>query len=105
MTRNERKAMWEERVRAFQHSGQSVKQWCAENQVQVNNMYLWIKKCNKPITSVSTSSDWMMVDMKQQPKEAPSQLTLKVGCVTIEVPRNFDQELLVEVIQVLQSRC
>ena len=105
MTRNERKTMWEERVRTFQNSGQTVKQWCAENQVQVNNMYLWIKKCKNPISSVETFSKWMMVDMKQQPKEAPSQLTLKVGCVTIEVPLNFNEELLVEVIQVLQSRC
>ena len=45
MTRNERQAMWQERIDAFKASEESsVSAWCAANDIPVQSMYVWLKK-------------------------------------------------------------
>lgn len=45
MTRNERQAMWQERIDAFMESDEaSFSAWCAVNDITVQSMYVWLKK-------------------------------------------------------------
>ena len=102
MTRNERQAMWQERIDAFKASEESsVTAWCAANDIPVQSMYAWLKKDRLKQLSPGTSTQWVMLESLET--NPATHLTLKLGAVSIEVKQGFNPILLSEVLQVLQA--
>lgn len=44
MKKDEKLALWSERIHDFQTSGQSCKAWCQENQIPVSTMGYWMRR-------------------------------------------------------------
>ena len=44
MKKEEKLALWSERIHTFQASGQSCKTWCLENKIPVSTMGYWMRR-------------------------------------------------------------
>jgi len=44
MTRAERQKEWENRITQYRDSGESVKEWCAANNVKADRLWYWLRK-------------------------------------------------------------
>jgi len=93
-----RKVTWEHRIVAYKASGQSARRWCAENGVNVTQLYYWLKKESTPAEHV-----WLPVEIKGPATE--SAMTIRVGEVTVEVKPGFDPDLLLRVVKTLGALC
>jgi len=93
-----RKVTWEHRMAAYKSSGQSARRWCAENGVNVTQLYYWLKKESTPAEQA-----WLPVEIKGPATE--SAMTIRVGEVTVEVKPGFDPDLLLRVVKTLGALC
>ena len=104
MTRDERRAMWQARIEAFKASGESsVTAWCATNDISVQSMYTWLKKEWQKTDTACTTPQWVSFDTLTSKTGMPTQLTLEIGIVSIQIEEGFNPTLLGEVLQVLQT--
>ena len=53
---------WASLIKARQSSGQTVKEWCADNDVSINAYYYWLRKLRKAA-----------IDLAKDPLENPAQ--------------------------------
>lgn len=59
MSLDERKAMWQQRIEAFQLSGESnIKAWCQKHEVDSKGMYRWMSKLKLESTSTDAATQW-----------------------------------------------
>lgn len=93
-----RKVTWEHRMTAYKSSGQSARRWCAENGVNVTQLYYWLKKESTPAEQA-----WLPVEIKEPATE--SAIKIRVGEVMVEVKSGFDPDLLLKVVKVLGALC
>lgn len=54
MKKDEKLALWSERIHDFQTSGQSYKAWCPENQIPVSTMGYWMRRLRNTESSCKT---------------------------------------------------
>jgi len=97
MTREERRALWAQRVAEQQVSGASAAAWCAQWDVPLPAFYLWRRRVLG--AAAATVPQWAAVG-----SPATSGLTLRVGALTIEVVAGFDPQLLADVLAVVAGR-
>lgn len=116
MNKIERLNEWKARIEAFKESGQSVAVWCAENGVNKDRLWAWLRKLQ---TQDSHSVDTVMpshllavelTESEPEPKtkrkpECSPLLLIKIGKATVEVSRGFDQALLSDVLRTLDALC
>lgn len=98
--------MWEERVKDYNSSGQTVSTWCKSKDVKPNRMRCWIREFKANDTDSKKVTNWVSVEtieLKAINKEKP--LLIKIGAATIEVTSNFDKELFSKVTEVLLAQC
>ena len=58
MNKEEKAKLWADRIQQYKTSGQTCKQWCAENDIPLSTMGYWTRrlamKCyNKVVTEVA----------------------------------------------------
>lgn len=99
MTREERVALWADRVAAQGASGVSAAAWCASADVPLPAFYAWRKRLASP-ESAEAGTRWAALA-----PEAESGLTLRVGAAAITVTAGFDARLLAEVVRALEATC
>lgn len=102
MTRAERQKEWENRIAQYRDSGESVKQWCAANNVKEDRLWYWLRryKTNKN-TSLIQPNQWLPVEVCDHPPIEQDSLIIRVGEAQIEVKAGFDPALLSKVVRVL----
>ena len=98
MTKYDRENLWEHRMAAYKASGQSARRWCDENEVNVTQLYYWLKKENAPAEHV-----WLPVEIKEPGTDRT--INVRVGEVTVEVKPGFDPDLLLRVVKTLGALC
>ena len=102
MTQTEKQQQWENRIAEYRASGQSVRQWCASNDVKPERMWYWLRKYKTNGDTFSPSSQWLPVEVCEHlPVDQNSALMLRVGKACIEVKPGFDPSLLVQVVRAL----
>jgi len=99
MTKEEQRSLWENRMGAYKASGQSVRAWCAENKVNVSQLYYWLKKDN----ATAEQPTWLAMEITEPSVE--STMNVRVGGTTIEVKHGFDPELLLKIVRTLGALC
>jgi len=97
MTREERWALWAQRVTEQQASGASAAAWCAQWDVPLAAFYTWRRRV--AAGHEAAVPQWAAVDAP-----ATSGLTLRVGALAIDVVPGFDPQLLADVLAVVQGR-
>jgi transposase-like protein len=68
MTKAERQKLWEDRIAAYQASGQRVREWCAAHEdVNPRQLWYWLRKYkNKDVVSSGKSNRWLPVEVTDQ---------------------------------------
>lgn len=78
MKKEEKLALWSERIHAFQASGQSCKTWCLENQIPVSTMGYWMRRLRNMESSCDTDMIFAKMPTEQEisAKETANSLSL-----------------------------
>ncbi len=97
MTREEREAYWEQRVAAQATSGLSARAWCRKAEVAYATFTYWRRRLQAERTAMPP------LTLIQVSEETPSHagLRISVGVAWIEVPPDFDANLLRRVVAAL----
>jgi hypothetical protein len=105
MLKNDLRSLWEQRLAEFESSETSIKAWYQEQGIRVNQFYYWRRKLRSKAVKKEQPVKWLSlaVDNGKQGRIYPESIAVHIGQVTIEVSRGFDQHLLREIVQVLQT--
>ena len=105
---------WAQVMRARKESGESVRAWCAANNINEKTFYYWQSKLRQAVCDHITKHEeniprtglmpagWTQVATKMP---ALSTLTIEIGCVKIQATQNTDMDLLAKVCQALVKPC
>ena len=105
MTKLEQQKEWENRIDQYRASGQSVKQWCAANNVKPGRLWCWLRKFKaNNDASLMQSNQWLPVEVRDcSPMD--NALLIRVGEACIQVKTGFDPALLTQVVRTLITLC
>jgi len=95
---------WIDIIGAFANSGQSTKDWCESNGLNINTFKYWKSKLKREKTLVgkdSKTTQWF----KLEASEPERGVAIIIGKATIEVSTGFNPSLLKDVIRTLSSLC
>jgi hypothetical protein len=99
------KETWVTAIQEQQVSGKTQKTWCLENNVNIHNFAYWKKRMsttsNQEATIESGSAfEWASVIIENN--TSTSRLEIKVGAVSIYLESDYDEQLLVKLINTLK---
>ncbi|WP_025434850.1 IS66 family insertion sequence element accessory protein TnpA [Peptoclostridium acidaminophilum] len=106
MISNELDNLWEQRLAQYEASGQSVTTWCKEQTIRENQFYYWRKKLRTDKDEKTQPPvQWLPLDLQLSKQVSPvgDLITVHIGKAAVELRKGFDQSLLREIIQVLQT--
>jgi hypothetical protein len=94
--------VWTKRITAYQTSGQTMKAWCAEQELTVHQLKYWLYKDQKQTQTGTTTFRPVTVNRHSAPTKA---LQIQVGMARIEVRPGFEPGLLRDVVAALTPLC
>lgn len=104
MSLDERKAMWQQRIEAFQLSGESnIKAWCQKHEVDSKGMYRWMSKLKLESTPSDTATQWVALESISSANHVASTIVVNVNGASIELKEGFNHNLFLEIFQVLKT--
>lgn len=98
MHNKEWRTLWERLLQEQKASGKTVRAWCQEQKVRENRFYYWRKKLQ---TINKQPVQWLSIEAAET--KPCTAVIVHMGKASIEIPRNFDQYQLREIIRVLQT--
>lgn len=101
MTRAERRASWQRKIKAQEQSGKSIAAWCREKSINDKTFRRW-KRNLKPKSS-SVPDGWCEVQPRPAVKSSGSLKLVIDERITIELQSGFDRQMLREVLAVLSQ--
>ena len=96
---SDRTLYWSEILAKQRASGLSAVQWCRNEAISYNSFAGWRTRLNK---KADESGGWVSV---KDVSPAARSLTLRIGCVHLDLSAGFDPRLLREVVAALEPRC
>jgi hypothetical protein len=104
---------WRARLKKFARSRQSVRAWCAQQDVPVHQFYYWRRRLADAAPARPSAGDnWVAMEIVPEAtvlppaattETTPGGVAIRVGAATIEVQAGFDQAVLRAVVQALES--
>lgn len=115
-TRNYRLNQWNQIIRECRNSGQTVKVWCAEHDINPKKYYYWLSQVRKAATQAlpSTTADSVIVPIHLPKSElaitTPSQIdrpndvvaTISVGNIIIQLSNQASPDFILNVMKAMQ---
>lgn len=101
MSNKELFTTWEKYLKEQKTSGKTIRAWCREETVSENRFYYWRKKLQTVKTNNKQQVKWLPIEAIETKPGMP--ITVYLGKARIEIPKNFDQYQLREIIKVLQT--
>ena len=98
LNRQEKIAVWSERIAACRSSGISVRAWCEGNGISTASYYKWQKK----LFCLATQTAPQFAEVCVAPA-AKISATVHLGNVSVDVHSGADAETTAMVLQILQS--
>jgi len=89
MLENDLPSLWEQRLAEYESSGKSIKAWCQEEEIKENRFYYWRRKLRSEPVKKEQSVKWLSLALDE--------------CKQTNLKKGFDQHLLREIVQVLQT--
>ncbi len=102
MNENERNEQWQERIRAYRDSGQTMQAWCAAQEISLYQLKYWLRKLS-PGKRKAPATTWVTVAPTPHPSPEASSLVVRIGNVSIDIRPGFDAALLTQVVRVLEA--
>jgi hypothetical protein len=91
--------LWRERLDSFTRSGQSVRAWCAEQEIPEHQFHYWRRRLTEE-SPTSPGAGW--VAMAVVPASVPGGVAIRMGRALVEVQPGFDAGLLRAVVRALE---
>ncbi len=83
--------LWSKRIIAYQKSGQTMKTWCAEQNLTVHQLKYWLYKAQRQQNESTSTFRAVTVTL---PESENDPLWIQVGSVRIVVRSGFEPQLL-----------
>ncbi len=105
MTKLEQQKEWENRINQYRASSQSVKEWCAANDINPGRLWYWLRKfkANNDVSLIQPDQ-WLPVEVREY-ASMHNALLIRVGEACIQVKTGFDPALLTQVVRTLLTLC
>ena len=113
MNKDEKVGLWSKRIREFQSSGQTRKDWCTEHQIPVSTMAYWIRRLKKEENTSSSEEDKepifaklpseSEIAMRDTPEGTAAVTILISGYIRIEASPSCPPELFQILIRTLKE--
>jgi len=122
-SKEEKRAIWIQRVADQRASGLTASAWCREQGIHQPSLHYWLKQLppTDAADALSCAPQWLSMAMDSLappgdrasdstmwtgPGSCPTScLTLRIGHVSIDIAPDFDPHLLCRVLRVLEARC
>lgn len=98
---NDRKQLWQERLKEFTASGMTQKEWCQKEHISTNTLRYWRKKLQSDSSEIEASGWITVVPPAPIPSDQHSEITLQNAKVKIILSPSADLNLSHELLQVL----
>lgn len=114
MAQHVRLSEWAQILRARRESGQSVKEWCADNGINEKRYYYWQNKLRQATCEQVKSQEKIMTGIiptgwaqlsADTTVERSDTVTIEIGSGRVVADRNTSAELLTTACRVLVSLC
>lgn len=109
MTLKEKRIEWKAQYNAWKESGQSIAEWCRNQEITVHQMYYWVQRFEQGDHSTETPAEtkWLPIQVDEEPFPSSDQgpVLLHFESISVEVRPGANMSLLSDVIHVLQSQC
>ncbi|MDD3932121.1 MAG: IS66 family insertion sequence element accessory protein TnpB [Ruminococcaceae bacterium] len=109
MTQAEKRQQWEQRLLAFEGSGQTVQDWCVTQNIKLSNFYYWRRKLRSGESEEQVNPiNWLPLEFDLRPpgEQTAEQIGIEIdGRYKVIVQKGFDRDQLRDVLQVLQQTC
>lgn len=102
MTRTELTELWNQRMNDFETSGLTGTQWCAKQNIKLNQFRYWRRKLRMTRPAHLSNGNWATLQIEDKNEDHES-LLVHYGHARIEVRSGFNPDLLADVIRVLHS--
>ena len=101
------KDIWKQRFNDWKKSGLSKSKWCAQNNLNIHQLYYWFKRFKTDENKQPTEIKWLPVQMETNVTEIieHDSISVQIGKCNIDVKPGFDTEHLSKIIKVLNSLC
>ena len=93
MNRQEKQALWCERVAACRQSGLSVQQWCRENDISPKTYYAWQRRLFD-LAAKQAGTTFAEVPQSRVVHSGQAVATLRVGDLSAEIYAGTDTTVL-----------
>lgn len=110
MTREEKRALWGQRISSYKASGLNAEQWCSIHDLSLATLRYWLgRQKRQPKPQEKTEVQWLLLDETPTPcaiepiSVTDKEVRIQVGKTSIFVGRDFSEELLVRVLKVLHA--
>ena len=99
--------IWETLIKARQESGQTVKEWCSNNDVNINAYYYWLRKLRKAAIALSgdpagSHTEFAKVPMSSMQGSSDTPLRITRGDTVFEVTNDISDHLLLFLKEVIR---
>lgn len=111
MNRAELQVEWESRIQKFRASGEKAIHWCKANQINRQQLHIWMKRLDAtsrvrttflPVQMTNELKPEPLMSESSQP-ERSSCLRIRIGAAIIEVDAGFEPGLLREIVRALEA--
>ena len=107
--------LWEPRVKEFQSSGQTQKDWSAAHGVKARTLGYWIKRLRDE-ENASDSPEWLKINTKsdsriaavsissiEERKAYPEEFRVDVGRFSLFIPLNSDDASILRLLRLVSE--
>ena len=104
MDKQERLAYWQTTVAEFRVSGISAAAFCRQAGIKDSTFYYWLKKLDVDQRDAEIAEklpEWISIPVKL----TPSNVSVRIGQVTIDVSSSCDEVLLTMVLKTVMATC
>jgi len=104
MDNQERLAYWETTVAEYRASGLSGAAFCRQAGIKASTFYYWLKKLDTDQRDAEIAEklpEWISIPVKLK----PSNISVRIGQVTIDVSSGCDEALLMLVLKTVMATC
>ena len=100
MNKEEKAKLWADRIQQCKTSGQTCKQWCAENGIPLSTMGYWTRRLAKEEPASESEQDMVFVRL---PSEESSPVRIFISdSIRIEISDSCRPELMESILGFLQ---
>ena len=101
MNKEEKAKLWADRIQQYKTSGQTCKQWCAENDIPLSTMGYWTRRLAKEDLASEPEQDLVFARLPSEREAAPVHIFVS-DSIRIEISDSCRPELMESILGFLQ---